>query len=87
MAGILIEPTDNNASADVVLPPVVTGVTGAIGMVFTWLAGAQGRKHVERLLHEARKTERQAHWLPGAVRYRSFWDLMNDEYRRFRGDW
>ncbi|MFE2544109.1 SMI1/KNR4 family protein [Actinacidiphila glaucinigra] len=28
-----------------------------------------------------------AHWLPGAVRYRSFWDLMNDEYRRFRGDW
>ncbi|WP_329450816.1 hypothetical protein OG894_12620 [Streptomyces sp. NBC_01724] len=28
-----------------------------------------------------------AHWLPGAVRYQSFWDLMNDEYRRFRGDW
>ncbi|MFB8034415.1 SMI1/KNR4 family protein [Streptomyces sp. NPDC056004] len=27
-----------------------------------------------------------AHWLPGAVRYRSFWDLMNDEYRNFRGD-
>ncbi|MFJ7197118.1 MULTISPECIES: SMI1/KNR4 family protein [unclassified Streptomyces] len=27
-----------------------------------------------------------AHWLPGAVRYRSFWDLMNDEYRTFRGD-
>ncbi|MFI6351877.1 SMI1/KNR4 family protein [Streptomyces sp. NPDC050743] len=27
-----------------------------------------------------------AHWLPGAVRYQSFWDLMNDEYRRFRGD-
>ncbi|MFJ2883314.1 SMI1/KNR4 family protein [Streptomyces sp. NPDC086796] len=27
-----------------------------------------------------------AHWLPGAVRYRSFWDLMNDEYRSFRGD-
>ncbi|MFI0718030.1 SMI1/KNR4 family protein [Streptomyces sp. NPDC021224] len=25
-----------------------------------------------------------AHWLPGAVRYRSFWDLMNDEYRDFR---
>ncbi|MFF3390439.1 SMI1/KNR4 family protein [Streptomyces sp. NPDC002669] len=27
-----------------------------------------------------------AHWLPGAVRHRSFWDLMNDEYRRFHGD-
>jgi hypothetical protein len=27
-----------------------------------------------------------AHWLPGAVRYRSFWDLMNDEYQRFRGE-
>lgn len=27
-----------------------------------------------------------AHWLPGAVRYRSFWDLMNDEYHNFRGD-
>lgn len=26
-----------------------------------------------------------AHWLPGAIRYRSFWDLMNDEYRNFRG--
>ncbi|MET9736203.1 SMI1/KNR4 family protein [Streptomyces sp. NPDC006458] len=28
-----------------------------------------------------------AHWLPGAVRYRSFWDLMNGEYRSFRGEW
>ncbi|MEV5086182.1 SMI1/KNR4 family protein [Streptomyces sp. NPDC056159] len=28
-----------------------------------------------------------AHWLPGVVRYQSFWDLMNDEYRRFRGGW
>lgn len=27
-----------------------------------------------------------AHWLPGAVRYRSFWDLMNGEYVRFRGE-
>ncbi|MYW68589.1 SMI1/KNR4 family protein [Streptomyces sp. SID8379] len=27
-----------------------------------------------------------AHWLPGAVRHRSFWDLMNDEYRSFRGE-
>lgn len=27
-----------------------------------------------------------AHWLPGAVRYRSFWGLMNDEYRSFRGE-
>ncbi|MGI3201371.1 SMI1/KNR4 family protein [Streptomyces sp. GLT-R25] len=27
-----------------------------------------------------------AHWLPGAVRYRSFWDLMNDEYRNFRDE-
>ncbi|MFD3379776.1 MULTISPECIES: SMI1/KNR4 family protein [unclassified Streptomyces] len=27
-----------------------------------------------------------AHWLPGAVRYRSFWDLMNGEYRSFRGE-
>lgn len=27
-----------------------------------------------------------AHWLPGAVRYRSFWDLMNDAYRSFRGE-
>ncbi|WP_405985749.1 SMI1/KNR4 family protein [Streptomyces sp. NBC_00872] len=24
-----------------------------------------------------------AHWLPGAVRHRSFWDLMNDEYESF----
>lgn len=27
-----------------------------------------------------------AHWMAGAVRYRSFWELMNDEYLRFRGD-
>ncbi|MEU9213970.1 SMI1/KNR4 family protein [Streptomyces sp. NPDC048415] len=27
-----------------------------------------------------------AHWLPGAVRYRSFWDLMNGEYRSFRDE-
>ncbi|MFJ9843824.1 SMI1/KNR4 family protein [Kitasatospora sp. NPDC101155] len=27
-----------------------------------------------------------AHWLPGAIRYRSFWDLMNSEYKIFRGD-
>ncbi|MFJ1704576.1 SMI1/KNR4 family protein [Kitasatospora sp. NPDC088346] len=27
-----------------------------------------------------------AHWLPGATRYRSFWDLMNDEYETFRGE-
>ncbi|MFE2932461.1 SMI1/KNR4 family protein [Streptomyces sp. NPDC059278] len=27
-----------------------------------------------------------AHWLPGAVRHRSFRDLMHDEYRSFRGD-
>ncbi|MER6977287.1 hypothetical protein [Streptomyces carpinensis] len=27
-----------------------------------------------------------AHWLPGAVRYRSFWDLMNDEYKSFRDE-
>lgn len=27
-----------------------------------------------------------AHRLPGAVRYRSFWDLMNGEYVRFRGE-
>ncbi|MFF3068889.1 SMI1/KNR4 family protein [Kitasatospora sp. NPDC057936] len=26
-----------------------------------------------------------AHWLPGAVRYRSFWDLMNAEYAEFSG--
>ncbi|MFB7591970.1 SMI1/KNR4 family protein [Streptomyces sp. NPDC056169] len=27
-----------------------------------------------------------AHWLPGAVRYPPFWDLMNDEYRDFRDE-
>ncbi|MBC9712815.1 SMI1/KNR4 family protein [Streptomyces sp. TRM66268-LWL] len=27
-----------------------------------------------------------AHWLPGAVRYRSFWELMDSEYRSFRGE-
>ncbi len=27
-----------------------------------------------------------AHWLPGAIRYRSFWDLMNAEYKIFRGE-
>ncbi|MGW1803040.1 SMI1/KNR4 family protein [Streptomyces sp. NPDC001984] len=27
-----------------------------------------------------------AHWLPGATRYRSFWDLMNDEYKIFQGE-
>ncbi|GGN49068.1 hypothetical protein GCM10011579_002450 [Streptomyces albiflavescens] len=27
-----------------------------------------------------------AHWLPGAVRHRSFWDLMNAEYRTFRDE-
>ncbi|AZQ39929.1 SMI1/KNR4 family protein [Streptomyces cyaneochromogenes] len=28
-----------------------------------------------------------AHWLPGAVRYQSFWELMNGQYRSFRGEW
>ncbi|MFE4535223.1 SMI1/KNR4 family protein [Streptomyces scopuliridis] len=27
-----------------------------------------------------------AHWLPGAVRYQSFWDLMNGEYRSFHDE-
>ncbi|MEU9101629.1 SMI1/KNR4 family protein [Streptomyces sp. NPDC048361] len=27
-----------------------------------------------------------AHWLPGAVRHRSFWELMNAEYRSFHYD-
>ncbi|MEU5344685.1 hypothetical protein AB0H18_28305 [Streptomyces sp. NPDC020766] len=27
-----------------------------------------------------------AHWLPGAVRFRSCWDLMNDEYRSIRDE-
>ncbi|WP_030223444.1 SMI1/KNR4 family protein [Streptomyces bikiniensis] len=27
-----------------------------------------------------------AHWLPGAVRYPSFWDLMNGEYEDFHGE-
>ncbi|MFF1643814.1 hypothetical protein [Streptomyces sp. NPDC058240] len=47
---------------------------------------------LDPVLHEQERHEsfpdevRAAHWLPGAVRYRSFWDLMNDEYRSFRGD-
>ncbi|MFD0742196.1 hypothetical protein ACFQ1L_10335 [Phytohabitans flavus] len=34
--------------------PVVTGTAGVVGVVFTWFAGAQGRKHTERMIEQTR---------------------------------
>ncbi|WP_217179148.1 hypothetical protein [Streptomyces sp. AC495_CC817] len=39
--------------------PVATAASGAIGVVFTWLAGAQSRTHAERMVRESREAERQ----------------------------
>ncbi|WP_329138145.1 hypothetical protein [Streptomyces sp. NBC_00670] len=43
------------------IAPVVTGVSGAIGVVFTWLAGAQGRAHAERLVAQSQQAEQRAY--------------------------
>lgn len=40
--------------------PVVTGASGAVGVFFTWLAGAQGRAHAELMLRAGREAEREA---------------------------
>lgn len=37
--------------------PVVTGAAGVTGVVFTWFAGAQGRKHAERMIEQTRQAE------------------------------
>ncbi|WP_157245383.1 hypothetical protein [Nonomuraea typhae] len=39
------------------LAPLATGVSGVAGIVFTWLAGAQGRKHAQYLLAESREAD------------------------------
>ncbi|MFD7815524.1 hypothetical protein ACFV6E_21710 [Streptomyces sp. NPDC059785] len=43
------------------IAPVVTGVSGAIGVVFTWLAGAQGRAHAERMVARTQAAEQDAY--------------------------
>ncbi|MFI0481980.1 hypothetical protein [Actinomadura sp. 9N215] len=40
--------------------PVVTGLTGAIGVGFTWLAGAQSRVHAERMVEQSHLAEERA---------------------------
>ncbi|MHA5052643.1 hypothetical protein [Streptomyces sp. SD15] len=41
---------------------------------------------IERILPGEWEAWYLARRLPGAVRHRSFWDLMNDEYKSFRGE-
>ncbi|MYT70368.1 MULTISPECIES: hypothetical protein [unclassified Streptomyces] len=43
------------------IAPVVTGVSGALGVVFTWLAGAQGRAHAERMVDRSQTAERRSY--------------------------
>ncbi|MEV4020015.1 hypothetical protein AB0J35_57015, partial [Nonomuraea angiospora] len=40
--------------------PVVTGVSGLAGVIFTWLAGSQSRQHAERMVEHNRVAEEQA---------------------------
>jgi hypothetical protein len=40
--------------------PVVTGASGVVGVGFTWLAGAQGRIHSERMVEQSRLAEERA---------------------------
>ncbi|MEU1013555.1 hypothetical protein [Streptomyces sp. NPDC005890] len=43
------------------IPAVVTGLSGALGVTFTWLAGAQGRAHAERMVAQSREAERHTY--------------------------
>lgn len=43
------------------IAPVVTGVSGALGVVFTWLAGAQGRAHAERMVTQSQEAEQRSY--------------------------
>ncbi|MFM9699187.1 hypothetical protein [Streptomyces europaeiscabiei] len=40
--------------------PVAASAAGVVGVVFTWLAGAQSRAHAEKMVRESREAERQA---------------------------
>ncbi|WP_433918776.1 hypothetical protein OIE50_19905 [Streptomyces canus] len=42
---------------------VVTGVSGGIGVFFTWLAGSQGRNHAAQMVEQSQTSERRAHLL------------------------
>lgn len=46
-----------------VLAPVLSCVSGAIGVFFTWLAGAQGRASTERMMKSTRQAERRTYLL------------------------
>jgi hypothetical protein len=43
--------------------PVITGASGTVGVVFTWLAGAQGRSHAERMVPQSQAAEQHTHVL------------------------
>ncbi len=38
----------------------VAGLSGVVGTVFTWLAGAQGRQHAAQMLAQTQQAERRA---------------------------
>lgn len=40
--------------------PLVTGVSGGVGVFFTWLAGSQGRRHAEHMVDQAQVVERRS---------------------------
>jgi hypothetical protein len=40
--------------------PVAAGVSGSVGVFFTWLAGSQGRKHAERMVDQSQAAEHRA---------------------------
>jgi hypothetical protein len=42
---------------------VATGVSGGIGVFFTWLAGSQGRNHAAQMVEQSQASERQARLL------------------------
>ncbi|MEU5955522.1 hypothetical protein [Streptomyces sp. NPDC047525] len=42
------------------IAPLITGVSGATGVFFTWLAGAQGRSHTERMVAQSQQAEQYA---------------------------
>lgn len=53
------ETPDNNATDWERVGSAVTGIIGIVGVIFTWPAGAQGRKHAEHMVARAHAAENQ----------------------------
>ncbi|GGV72301.1 hypothetical protein GCM10010277_84990 [Streptomyces longisporoflavus] len=70
------------------MAPLITGVSGVAGVFFTWLTGAQGRLHTERMVSQSQQAEQRAHLLKErrdayfAVMRAAHLELQRLEYKR-----